>query len=321
MEITVSVVVPVYNVKEYLIDCLNSIKNQTYASMEIILVDDGSTDGSAQICDEFEQEDERISVIHKKNGGLSEARNVGLNASKGEYIIFIDSDDLISEKMLEEMVKCIKISNIDIVACAFKTFEDINEVSYIENSNNDISMVEGRELVQRLYKGEYNSIGFTAWNKLYKKSLFQKNGIEYPVGRFYEDAFTTFKLLYKAKQIALINKPLYYYRMRNGSIMNSNITRKKTVDGIDADREAPDFFKKVNDSYLFNLSVNAFFKSEILFFKRMNTDTEKGCKEYLLQEYKRFYKEYGKTVKIPSYKRLLYCMFMLMPNLITKFYR
>lgn len=321
MEKLVSVVVPIYNVKDYLVDCINSIRNQTYMNLDIILVDDGSTDDSAQICDEMAHQDERISIIHKDNGGLSDARNVGLKVSKGEFIIFIDSDDLISKTMIEEMVESITENNADISACSFRTFEDSNDISFLDNLEMKTSVVEGKELVARLYRGEYGDIAFTAWNKLYKKRIFIENGIEYPIGKLYEDTFTTFKLLYKAKQVALINEQLYYYRIRKGSIMNSYITKKKTIDWIDADREAPLFFKRVNESDLYNLSVNAFFKSEILFYKKMNEDTEKGCKEYLLNEYKRFYKEYGGTVALPMYKRLVYWIFMFMPNLIIKLYK
>ena len=319
MEKLVSVVVPVYNVKDYLYECIDSIKNQTYKNIEIILVDDGSTDGSSQICDELAKEDERIKLIHKENGGLSDARNVGLNYSNGEYIIFIDSDDLISKIMIEQMINSMLINDADISACTFKTFKNNNDINYVEKLKDEIVM-SGKELVKKIYAGEYTDIAFTAWNKLYKKRLFQDFKIEYPVGRFYEDSFTTFKLLYNADKLVIIDNSLYFYRVRQGSIMNSVMTEKKIIDWIDGDKEAINYFTEMEESELLDLAINAFFKSEISLFKHIKKD-DKNLKKYLFEEYKKMYRDLGSLNKIPIYKRFIYWLFMYMPDVVVTLYR
>ena len=320
MEKLVSVVVPVYNVENYLTECLDSITNQTYRNFEVILVDDGSTDGSSQMCDEIAREDERIHVIHKENGGLSDARNTGLRASKGEYIIFIDSDDMVSAIMLEQMVKSMQENNADISTCLFKTFEASKDLRLGDNSVEKITMLEGKVLVKKLYSGEYPDIAFVAWNKLYKRSLFEDNNIEYPVGRFYEDTFTTFKLLYEAEKIAIIDNPFYHYRIRQGSIMKSTITKKKVIDWIAGDREAVDFFIQAKEYELVALAANNFLKSQIILYKKICKDAENGYKVYLMKEYQTAVRNYLNISNFSKPKRIGYRLFCYFPDLICKIY-
>lgn len=320
----VSVIVPIYNVKDYLIECVESILNQTYSNIEIILVDDGSTDGSAGLCDNLRQRDDRIIVIHKKNGGLSDARNIGFRKSTGEFVIFVDSDDSLKSSALEIMVSAIEEYGADISACEFETFEDNSIKRYnssAQEKSTEMVCLTGKKLVESLYKGNYQSIAFVAWNKLYKKSLFTDNDIEYPFGRIYEDTFTTYKLLYKADEVAIVNYPLYNYRIRPGSIMKSNLNLKKCRDWFDGDRSAVDFFESNSEIELFNLALNAFFRSQIMLYKELQKNHQKDCMQQLMSDYKEAYASYTHKMTLGAVKRLIYKMFMYCPMLVTILYQ
>ena len=210
----ISVIVPVYNVEYYLKQCLDSIVNQTYRNLEIIVVDDGSTDSSGDICDEYAQIDARIKVIHKENGGLSSARNAGLDVctSGGELIAFVDSDDWLELDMFEVLYTNLKEKNVDI-AC----------VGYYQCYMNKI--VKGNFCKGKLYSGEnliseicedgyYN---LAVWNKLFKRSIFDK--IRFPENR-YEDAFIFFEILERVSKVYISQETKYFYRQRKDSIMN-----------------------------------------------------------------------------------------------------
>ena len=216
----ISLIVPVYNVEKYLEKCVNSILKQTYKNLEIILVDDGSTDESAEICDKLKKDDNRIVVVHKTNGGLSDARNVGIGIATGNYLGFIDSDDYIQKDMYEYLYKLIKENNADISICNYMTiYEDKDfQVEKIPNEIQAYTKIDAmRELLKR------NQIQDYAWNKLYKRNLF--NNIKYPVGRKMEDLGTTYKLFDKADKIIIGNQKKYFYLQRMGSIVNN-----KTID-------------------------------------------------------------------------------------------
>ena len=228
----ISIIVPVYNVEKYLIRCIESIINQTYKNIEIILVDDGSTDNSSKICDEYKNKDKRIKVIHKINGGLSSARNRGLDIAKGKYIGFVDSDDYISPNMYEILYKELIDNKSDIVVCNFDRKEDFNFVinNYKVKKLNNINVIKENiknDINYNIYIDDY------AWNKLYKKELFKN--IRYPIGKYFEDIGTTFKLLSNSKSVIYIDCILYKYIKRTDSILgNPNINvRKDRFDMID----------------------------------------------------------------------------------------
>ena len=208
MKPIISIILPVYNVEKYLDRCLESISRQRYDDLDIVVVDDGSTDRSGSICDEFAKMDSRVRIYHKKNGGLSDARNYGIKKAKGEIVAFVDSDDYISEDyvgtMYDEMVR----KNADVVVCGYNLITPKKE------------LVSGEKAAVRLLTRQEN-LDVVAWNKLYKKSLFLDNNIWYPNGRKYEDTLTTYKVLAKAKKVAYLDKALYYYMERGGSIMKT----------------------------------------------------------------------------------------------------
>lgn len=223
MNTIISIVIPVYNVAKWLTSCIESIINQTYSKMEILLVDDGSTDGSERICDEYGQKDNRIKVIHKKNGGLSAARNTGIDAATGKYITFIDSDDFVDSAYIEYLYNLITTNDSDLSVCQlYFVDEDDKLLSHSGCRVNKI--IRCNYNCMKDYLSE-NAIGTVAWRKLYKKSLFE-DGIRFPVGKYNEDVWTTYKLIAKCNSIAIGDKELYAYRQREGSIMNSKFTPK-----------------------------------------------------------------------------------------------
>lgn len=222
----ISVIVPIYNVYEYVTKCIESIVNQTYYNLEIMLVDDGSTDGSGEICDEYAKKDSRIKVFHKENGGLSDARNYALERAHGELIGFVDGDDWIHTQMYGIMLNKMLETGSDIVACGF---EQKNEELFNEDIPYDKLNSRNMSSSEALINIEIPLV--VAWNKLYKHFLF--DDIRYPVGRLHEDEFVIHKLFNKCKKIAVIEKELYFYTVRDGSIV-SKLTLKRINDALDA---------------------------------------------------------------------------------------
>lgn len=223
----ISVIVPVYNVEKYLIRCVNSILNQEYHDFELILVDDGSPDQSPQICDNLKLRDSRIQVVHKENGGLSDARNAGLKVARGDYIAFVDSDDVVSKHYLSILYNALSNSECDIAVCSFAKFS--KEISYEPIVEEKPEIVSGYEMLNRIYSEDHMEYLQTvvAWNKLYRKSLF--DNIHFPKGMIHEDEATTYRLYFKAEKVALVQSKLYFYYQNNEGIMK----RKFNVNRLD----------------------------------------------------------------------------------------
>ena len=222
----ISVIVPVYNVEKYLERCVKSIAAQTYKDLEILLIDDGSTDKSGEMCDAFQQTDSRIKAFHKQNGGLSDARNYGIEHSAGEFISFVDSDDYIDEKMLETLHRLITENDADLAVCsAMDVFEgkEVTQVKEIKEFN--LNKVES-------YKYMLRGDGIpSACNKLYKRQTV--GDVRFPVGKLYEDGFFTPQILKKVEKTAATSKPMYYYFRRADSITTKPF-RKGDLDVIEA---------------------------------------------------------------------------------------
>ena len=221
----ISVIVPVYNVMNYLKQCLDSIIQQTYSNLEIILVDDGSTDQSGSICDKYEERDSRITVIHKKNGGLSDARNAGLSKCKGDYISFIDSDDYISPYFYEILMGVAEKKSCDIVALKAGTnFWDKEEKPVLAKSKEEFTACYCHSAVV-LERMLYQDIETGAPLKIYKKETFEN--VWFPVGYFYEDVATTYKPFINAGECAIVESNIYAYRKRKDSIIRQSFSPKK----------------------------------------------------------------------------------------------
>lgn len=211
----VSIIVPVYNVEVYLERCVKSIINQTYTNIEILLVDDGSTDKSGILCDEFAECDERIAVFHKENGGLSDARNYGIDRAAGEYLIFVDSDDYIHPQMVEALYKAQNITDADVTACDYT--RDIDVISKIHIEDYSLLGIRTFDRDEAMNSVSANGIHVMAWNKLYKKKLFEN--IRYPKGRIHEDEWILHHLLWECEKVAVISEKLYFYTYRDDSII------------------------------------------------------------------------------------------------------
>lgn len=240
-DVLVSIIIPVYNVRPYLTEALDSAINQTYNNIEIIIIDDGSTDGSEIVCDEYKKQDKRIQIIHQENKGLSAARNIGLRMATGEYVVFMDSDDAYSLDFVSIMVNAIISNNSDLVICRCS----------IHRTNNKMTQSNSNSIEPRINCGEYNcietlheyingSINAGVWNKIYKKNLW--NNIEFPVGRFYEDQDTMFRIISLCDRVCVIDQPLYFYRKRSDSI-TATITHKNIDDCIIAYTNLENYIK------------------------------------------------------------------------------
>lgn len=233
----ISVIVPVYNVEKYLDKCLTSILDQSYQNLEIILIDDGSTDNSRKICDEYKKKDQRIKVIHKKNGGLSDARNVGIKSATGKYITFVDSDDYVDEDYVEYLYHLIKKYKVNLSFCKFR----IERGTPIKRENQiykDEKCDKIRALEEILYAKDFE---VSACAKMFLLSQF--NDIEFPVGKLFEDNATTYKLIDKNKSIALGYGEKYNYVMRKESITKKTFIPAQTY-LITAADEMCDYLQK-----------------------------------------------------------------------------
>lgn len=221
-ETLLSVIVPVYNVESYLVRCVDSILAQTYENLEVILVDDGSKDGSGAICDDFAAKDARVKVIHKANGGLSSARNVGLDAAAGEYITFVDSDDWIEPDMYEQMLGLMERHGVKLVCAGRYDVDSKDGQKVVGLCPVKEEKISGQELARRIFL--WDNIDSAAVDKVYHRSLF--HGMRFPYGVVCEDVATTYRIALRAEQVAMCPVPMYNYYHRPGSITTASVSDK-----------------------------------------------------------------------------------------------
>lgn len=230
----ISVVIPVYKVEEYLNRCVDSVINQTYENLEIILVNDGSPDNCPKICDEYAKKDSRIKVIHKENGGLSDARNAGIDKATGKFITFIDSDDYIDNDYVECLYNAIEEDGTKLSICSHRVIYDTGRI--IEKETKERTVLDSKKVLERILYDE--GIDLSAWAKLYSIDLFKK--VRYPKGRVYEDAATTYKLIDLCDKVSIASFGKYNYMIRSDSISNNKFTSKK-MDLITSTKEMTDY--------------------------------------------------------------------------------
>lgn len=221
----ISIIVPVFNVESYLRKCVDSLINQTFADIEIILVDDGSTDNSANICDEYSLKDKRIKVIHKENGGLSDARNAGLEVCKGEYIGFVDGDDYVSESMYQILYDRAIQFNADVSGCQLV---NIFPHKVFKPEKKNVVLHDKVAMIQTIF-----TIGgsLSVCNKIFKKDVFRD--LRFDKGKYYEDAYIVLKWIGQIHCLSIINDGLYFYIHREKSITGSDFSMK-SLDIIEA---------------------------------------------------------------------------------------
>lgn len=258
MDELISVIIPIYKVEAYLERCVDSVLLQTYRNLEIFLVDDGSPDRCGEICDSYAEKDSRIRVIHKQNGGLSDARNAALDVCKGEYISFVDSDDYVSEDFIESLYHAIMTFHTKLAVCGIIKFDESGSSTVDYAPSETERCVFGEEMMETVWRP-------AACNKLYHRSLFDE--IRYPFGKLYEDLYIYHDILGKIDAVSFTGKNTYFYFNRQSSIMNKRYDIRNTdaIEGLDlrikklremkytelADRQL---------SFLFNNTVEAFEK-------------------------------------------------------------
>lgn len=265
----ISVVIPVYNVEKYLSECLDSVINQTYKNLQIILVDDGSTDFSGKICDVYAEKDNRITVVHQKNAGAGAAKNTGLELIDGEYFSIIDSDDYIELDMYEKMVNSLEKYNADIVQCLFRNVyvDDSFDRKYKIKGNYPKVLTSKIFLKEYLYDWKYAIFA----NKVFKSSLLKD--IRFPVGRKIDDEFFTYKLVCNAKKVVNIDNILYNYRMRKTSVMNENNSDRLIYDRIDCFIERYNYVSDIYPSLKKKYNLKLY--DDLLYFKDSAKDNGK----------------------------------------------
>ncbi len=250
----VSVIIPVYNVLPYLREALDSVINQSYRNLEILIVDDGSTDGSGAVCDEYLY-DPRVRVIHQENRGLSGARNTALELMTGEFVAFLDSDDAMRPDMIRQMVQAAEREGVDVVICGFdriKTEGPLAGAEVLEIRCPPTAMLSPAEALNHLMTGE---LTHNAWGKLYRSYLWK--GVRFPEGHVYEDVHTTCRTLEKSSRIQLLSERLYLYRIRSGSIIRTH-TLKNYQDLMFAHRVHEDFVNRRRGEVFSDRSIRAF---------------------------------------------------------------
>ena len=223
MKPLISIIVPVYNVETYLAKCVDSILAQTYTNLEIFLVNDGSSDCCGKLCDEYAKEDKRIKVIHKKNGGLSDARNVAIDVTTGEFITFIDSDDYVTDDYIMTLYSLIEKYECKVSIALYNTFVEGSKPKVVDRVYREDCQTNIKAIEEMFYQEKYDT---ASWAKLYHSSLFA-TGIRYPKGIVYEDLATTYLLIFQSDKVAFCNRRIYNYLLRRDSIEGSSFSSKK----------------------------------------------------------------------------------------------
>lgn len=316
MDPLISIIVPIYKVEKYLERCVESLRNQTYGHLEIILVDDGSPDSCSAICDDYARKDNRIRVIHQDNRGLSGARNAGIDIAEGEYIAFVDSDDYVAPDYIRALYELLKESGCAIAQCRFTYVqgEPVQEVG-----DRSFRIYRGESLMEQLYGPEEEATYFVvAWNKLYRRELFEK--IRYPEGRIHEDEATTYLLFHEANKLAFLNRALYGYYTENTGSITACFSRKR-LQWLLAHEERISFLEEKGYEQLLPGAYRKLCDACITFYFRCTGDVEDGAG--IRRELKERLKEYRQqgTVwirKLPFRTRAGYLLFGISPALYAR---
>lgn len=228
MKPLISVIVPIYKVEKYLTICVDSLLHQSYGNLEIILVDDGSPDECPAICDQYQNKDNRIKVIHKKNGGLSDARNAGLDIAQGEYVAFVDSDDFIDEDYICKLYDALQQNRASIAVCGIQIIDESNKVTeqiYVTQDKKQ-ELYTGREIIKKELQGEW--VFVTAWGLCMMHKIFKE--LRFPCGRHYEDEYVFVSVFENQECVVCIPENIYYYLQRADSIMGVTYKKQDCMD-------------------------------------------------------------------------------------------
>lgn len=309
MDYLISVIVPIFKVEQFLPRCIESICDQNYQNVEIILVNDGSPDQCPQICDAYAKRDSRIRVLHKENGGLSDARNAGIERARGDYLCFVDSDDYIQPTMLEHMVEEVQKNDVKLVIANLKVVDEKGyRVFESEKSPIHKGIFTAQELLPKFYQG-MGWYYIVAWNKLYHRSLFEN--IRFPVGKIHEDEYITAQIIWKARKIVCIDSEEYtYIYQRKGSIMNSRQIQSQ-CDWLEALFYRFEFCKKEAVLSTFTAETRAVYFRELnnLFLK------PEFAGKLTLEQRKKAKKQYGSMDGKTKTEWVNWLLFQISPKL------
>lgn len=291
----VSVIIPVYNKEKYVEACILGVRAQTYANLEILLVDDGSQDASGEICDRLAKEDDRILVIHKENGGLSDARNAGIDKAKGEYLFFVDADDVIEPEAIQELYSAVKRTKADIAISNFlwqtPEGEVLGDSGIIKND------IWGKRQLFEALTGENSFYFVVAWNKLYHRSLWEN--FRFKKGKIHEDEFAVHHIFGRCEKAVLVEKCLYRYIRREDSITSTN-TQIKRLDVLEAICDRFDYVHENGPEDCLQSAARQLWEHYRHFYFAENPDAEGKRRQKEIKEL--FHGQYPKLMRIKPIK-------------------
>lgn len=292
----VTIVVPVYNIENHISNCIESIIHQTYMNLQILLIDDGSSDSSGNICDKYALRDKRIEVVHQLNGGLSEARNIGIKKAVGKWIAFIDGDDYVHPQFIEILYEAAKKSGSMIAVCDYRKVKECMTVFDRSNEEPEYSVLSSEQMLQN-WHGKLTKIETVAWNKLYALEIF-KDGIKYPSGKLHEDVYITHQLVARSNQVIIVWKELYYYLQRSNSIIGERLTDNRIYQSMEAQERRIVFFESKGYRKAYRNLRKGLLKHFVFFYCKSYTEVEyiAGNKKKLTKYLKSKIRKYIKSV-------------------------
>lgn len=308
----ISVIVPVYNAEKYLRKCIDSVLAQTYENYEILLIDDGSTDNSLIICNEYKEKNNKVKVFHKENGGASSARNVGLKEAKGKYIYFLDSDDWLREDALHKLIFTAHNEGADLVFCEANAIDDINNKEYSGNYSYKTKYETDRaiDIMEKMMKKKEFHVAI--WMLLLDKRIIDDNNLLFREGIIYEDMIISYQFYCFAKRAAHVNEKLYFRRYRENSVMTSKRTEKNLNSAATVYREVAAFMKSLPENYSSNSHIIRCAFNFLQVYRSMSSDVKKNNKAMYADIKKDILKNdaYGDTaLKLDCYSHLLWFLY------------
>ena len=314
----ISVIVPVYNIEQYIGACIESIIGQVYKNLQIILVDDGSTDTSGKICDAYKEKDNRIIVIHQRNEGLSAARNKGMSLAEGELLGFVDGDDIIHPQMYEQLQKSMEINQADIVECCVKDIYDNTKMAFPSIKSQDEIITSGEEALKRLLSVKWKEPypRYAVWSKLYKREVVENE--KFPVGSIHEDVCFDTKIFLKAKCYVVLKEELYFYRKRRNSITNTAFSNRD-LDKLIQMEEAMEFLKKEDKKEFAELAKTKYYMTKLLYYVKAIDNSNREIAEKMREDLL-LNKEYVLKMEVPYRYKAEYHIFYRTPHFYYMIY-
>lgn len=323
----VSIIVPVYNVERYLKDCVKSIQNSVYSKIEIILVDDGSTDYSGAICDQFAESDERIRVIHKKNEGLSAARIDGTKIARGSWIMYVDADDVLSPFALESFSHFFSDVSVDIIAGGRIDLDEPEYYKWQEESVNGYIILSGRETCARMDRDKQQTIITTMWGKVYRRAFFERVELERYKGIcptiFFEDVLMTPILYCAAQKICIIKNVFYIHREVATSISRSMKLSSFFYEQIDSGSILLEFYKSNCLKNMYDYQLDIFYRTILrlyclIDYEKITDEFRQNMRRKIIAYYKKYYKDYFYAKHVAIHRKIVFLSFCVCPYLWKK---